>query len=398
MASLSRSFYLFTGLHSFLIGLLPIFIPVILWNKGLMLSDIAFFIALTAFGFIIALFFWDRLRAAAHWSKIVALSFLFEILLVALLLWDYSPLLLFLGALANGASGCFYWSTQRVLFQRITQTTNCGDCFANFQILVMVALKLGILLGSYLLAGAHRVVLLILFVSLSTLGFYLLRHALSAQLERLTDAQPKAFFLLDIMNFKDVFHSKLIFIIDGVFLFLESYFWVLTLYFLTQQNLLKLGGLIVLLGLLLACIFYLIKKRIDHINAQRVFTLSILGYAFSWLLRGGLTAQEESLYLYAGILVIAFLSSFFRLAFNKRFYDIARLAEPIHYIICKSYYSQFALVLFFSLLGYLLSGEAEPVRQLQNVYLVMIPLVFVYLIYGRAQNQSDTKRFNSKKV
>ncbi|MFT6348320.1 MAG: hypothetical protein ACJAYB_001326, partial [Psychromonas sp.] len=137
MKSLVRSFYLFVAVHSFLIGLLPIFIPIILWNKGLALNDIAYFIAFSALGFILALYFWDRLRAAANWSKIVALSFIFEILLVIILLWDFSPVLLSIGALINGAAGCFYWSTQRVLFQRITQTKNSGDSFANFQILVM---------------------------------------------------------------------------------------------------------------------------------------------------------------------------------------------------------------------------------------------------------------------
>ena len=62
MKGLARTFYLFTGFHSFLLGLLPIFIPVILWDKGLTLNQIAYFIALTAVGFVIALYYWDRLR------------------------------------------------------------------------------------------------------------------------------------------------------------------------------------------------------------------------------------------------------------------------------------------------------------------------------------------------
>ena len=384
--SLVRSFYLFVAIHSFLIGLLPIFIPIILWNKGLMLADIAYFIALSALGFIISLYFWDRLRAAGDWSKIVAGSFVFEILLVIILLWDFAPILLSLGALINGAAGCFYWSTQRVLFQRITQTNNSGDRFANFQILVMIVIKLGNLLGSYLLAAAQINLLLIIFISISTLGYWLLRRTLISQMEILSHSQPKAFSLLEVIHFKDTFKSKAIFFIDGVFLFLESYFWVLSLYLLTQQNLLKLGLLIVFLSVLLAFVFYLIKKSIDRINAQRIFTIAVFGYAFSWLLRGELTIQEGPLLLYSGILLIAFLSSFFRLAFNKRFYDVASSARPIQYIICKSYYSQFALVLFFSLAGYLFNNSDVPLQQLQHLYLLIIPLVFVYLFYGRTQS------------
>ncbi|MFT6985573.1 MAG: MFS family permease [Psychromonas sp.] len=391
MRSLVRSFYLFVAIHSFLIGLLPIFIPVILWNKGLSLNEIAHFIALSAIGFIIALYFWDRLRAAGDWSKIVALSFVLEILLVIILLWDFSPILLSFGALINGAAGCFYWSTQRVLFQRITQTKNSGARFANFQILVMIALKLGILLGSYLLAAAQINLLLIIFMSISTLGYWLLRYRLASQIELLSTSQPSAFSLLEVINFKDTFKSKMIFLIDGLFLFLESYFWVLSLYLLTQQNLLKLGLLIVLLSVLLAFIFYVIKKRIDRTNAQRIFTIAVFGYAISWLLRGQLSLQEGPLLLYSGVLLIAFLSSFFRLAFNKRFYDIASLAQPIQYIICKSYYSQFALLLFFSLAGYFFNSSDAPLQQLQHLYLLIIPLVFVYLFYGRTQTRGAGK-------
>ena len=388
MVNLIRSFYLFVGLHSFLIGLLPVFIPVILWNKGVMLADIAFFTALTAVGFVIALFFWDKLRAGAHWSSIVALSFMFEILLVTLLLTDFSVLLLSLGAVVNGAAGCFYWSTQRVLFQRISQVKNTGDRFANFQIIVLVVLKAGILLGSYLLAQAQTHLLFIVFLGVSVIGYWLLKNLLLSQIEPLTHHQPEAFSLREIVNFNDNFKSKVIFLIDGFFLFLESYFWVLSIYLLTQQSLLKLGFVIVLLSLLLGVIFYFIKKRIDHINVQRIFIIAVFGYALSWLLRSKLNMEVGPFVLYSGLLLIAFLSSFFRLAFNKRFYDIARVAQPIQYIICKSYYSQGALIVFFSLLGYLLNSRAalqissQPFEQLQLLYLLMVPAVFVYLLYG----------------
>ena len=78
MPILSRTFYLFSAIHSFLLGLLPIFIPVILWDKGLLVTDIAWFIVLSAVGFLVALYGWDRLRAKdgmdAHYSPFIYIT------------------------------------------------------------------------------------------------------------------------------------------------------------------------------------------------------------------------------------------------------------------------------------------------------------------------------------
>ena len=382
MPILSRTFYLFSAIHSFLLGLLPIFIPVILWDKGLLVADIAWFIVLSAVGFLAALSIWDKLRARANWSLIIALSFILQMLLVGLLIWDAQWLLISLGALINGAAGCFYWSTQRILFQAITSDKNTGNTFGNFQILVVFSLKFGILIGSFLLDSEFIKSLALLSFSASLIGFYLLYTLLQKTDKLLSKQQPKAFSWSQIMAFKDDFHSKKIFLVDGLFLFLESYFWVLTLYILTKENLMKLGLLIVVLSILLAVIFFAMKKMIDRINAQRIFVISILGYAFSWFLRGELGLEADDITLYGGILVVAFLSSFFRLAFNKRFYDIARTHQPVYYIVCKSYYSQFMLIFFFSIIAVLASIGKDPLNQLQVLYDLSIPLVFIYFVYG----------------
>ena len=131
MSGLTRTFYLFTGFHSFLLGLMPLFLAVILWDKGLSISDISSFIALTAVGFLLSLYYWDRLRAKHSWGKLISLSFIFQSLFVMLLVWDQHNLTVTLGALINGAAGCFYWSTQRLLFQAITEDKNTGNTFGN---------------------------------------------------------------------------------------------------------------------------------------------------------------------------------------------------------------------------------------------------------------------------
>jgi MFS family permease len=382
MPILSRTFYLFSAIHSFLLGLLPIFIPVILWDKGLTISDIACFVALSAVGFLVALMVWDRLRAKANWTMIVALSFIFQMLLVALLIWDAQWLLLSIGAIINGAAGCFYWSTQRILFQAITSEKNTGNTFGNFQILVVLFLKFGILIGSFLLDSDYIKSLILLSFSASIAGFYLLTQLLKKTNNLLSYQQP-AFPLSEILSFKDRQHSRSIFLVDGLFLFLESYFWVLTLYMLTKESLSTLGVVIVVLSVSLAFIFFAMKKLIDKVNVQRIYIISVFGYALAWLLRAELGYMDNPVMLYGGMLLIAFLSSFFRLAFNKRFYDIASRDKPTYYILCKSYYSQFMIVIFFGVIALLSTADTAPLQQLQTLYYMSIPFVFVYLLYAR---------------
>ena len=384
MKGLARTFYLFTGFHSFLLGLLPLFIPVILWDKGVTINDIASFIALTGVGFLFALYYWDRLRAKQSWLIIVSLSFCFQSLFVILLVFDNMALIMTLGALINGAAGCFYWSTQRLLFQAITEDKNTGNTFGNFQILVVVALKIGVLVGSYLLGIEYFAVLLGLSFIVSLIGFFTVQQSLTQHHQSILslDQQIPALNLQQILNFKDRSHSRLIFAVDGLFLFLESYFWVLTIYMLTQENVMQLGLIIIALSFALALIFWVLKKQIDRVNVQRIYLIAVLGYALSWYLRTQFDTSLSPVILYSGLLLVAFLSNFFRLAFNKRFYDIARQDQPTRYIICKSYYSQFMLVLFFSVIAFVLKQESEALIQLQVIYYFSIPFVFIYLIYG----------------
>jgi len=215
VSGLTRTFYLFTGFHSFLLGLLPLFVAIILWDKGLTISHIAYFIALTATGFVAALYYWDRLRADHSWHKLISLSFIFQSVFVLLLVWDNQLALVTIGALIN--------------------------TFGNFQILVVFALKIGVLVGSYLLGMEYFISLLVLSLLLSLLGFSLVNKSLQGKSELYELKQVPAFSLKQIIGFKDSHRSVLIFTVDGLFLFLESYFWMLTIYILTQENVMQLG-------------------------------------------------------------------------------------------------------------------------------------------------------------
>lgn len=363
---------------------MPLFIAVILWDKGLTISDISSFIALTAVGFVVALYYWDRLRAQHDWTQLISLSFILQSLFVASLIWGSDTLVTTAGALINGAAGCFYWSTQRLLFQAITEDKNTGNTFGNFQILVVFALKIGVLIGSYLLGMEYFSGVLLLSFMLSILGFLSVHKSLrrNTQLEKLK--QVPAFTLKQVVKFQDQHRSSLIFVVDGLFLFLESYFWMLTIYMLTQENVMQLGLILIALSILLALIFFVIKKYIDRVETQKIYLMAVLGYAVSWAIRGFLDTEMDSSLMYSALLLAAFLSNFFRLAFNKRFYDIARQDKPTRYIICKSYYSQFMLVVFFSMIAALTMSSDTAIHQLQVIYYLCTPLALVYFVYGKS--------------
>lgn len=385
-----RLFFQFSGLHSLLIGLLPFFLPILLWKTGTSLGEVSAFIALTGLGFIITLWFWDRLRASNQWRSIIAISFIIEIILVGLLAFDFSMPYLAGLALLNGAYNCFYWSTQRALFSDITTEHNTGKTFGNFQILVVVLLKLGILLGGYLLDTHGIGVILFLTVLISCIGLpLLLKQNKPSDIElgqRLANSTPQApLSIRDIFRFKDNLQSRTTFLLDGPFLFLESYFWLLSLYLLTEQSFLKLSGVVVILTVILSLVFYVIKNKIDQLNQQHVFIAAVLLYAISWLLRGLLNTAINDWILYPTIIVITFFTVFFRLAFNKRFFDVANTTITYCYLIQKSYYSQLSIVLFFGLFAFALPIHGSIEKQLTITYFLAFPLSILYVVYATKQ-------------
>ncbi len=381
MIALTRIFYLFSATHSFLLGLIALFVPVILWERGLSLAFISFFISLSGISFSITLIYWDKLRLKLAWSNIFAFSFIFEILLACIVIFANKWELLSIGALLTGITGCFYWSTQRILFVNATNDKNTGNTFGNFQILVAFSLQVGILVGSYLLDIANLKTLLAVSVLISALGYYFINKTFHHRLHLDNSSQEITVSLTRALRFKDNFNSRSVFFIDGLFLFFESYFWIISLYILIGKNIAKLGIIIVLLGVALAIIFIFIKKRIDHINSQHIFRIAVVGYILSWLMRSNLEVNEDPYIFYSTLLIITFLTNFFRLAFNKRFYQIARLNDSTEYILCKSYISQLLIAISFSILGVLLAYGKDPMHQLQILYIIIVPLSCIYFLY-----------------
>ena len=151
MPHTSKQFYQFLGIHSFLIGLFPFFIPVFLWQQGFNLAQISFFIAITGIGFVLSLWVWDRAHKRINFLHIIAASFAIEILLLLTVFLLGGSVFLPLLALLNGAYNCFFWITQRALFFETISPENTGRKFGNFQIFVVIILKAGVFCGGLLL-------------------------------------------------------------------------------------------------------------------------------------------------------------------------------------------------------------------------------------------------------
>ncbi len=384
-------FYQFTGLHSFLTGLLPFFLPVILWSETQSLTVVAGFIALSGFSFLISLLVWEALRSSRYRRMVIACSFLAEAVLISTLVIEEGihglahSSVVWMGLL-NGIYGCFYWLSLRMLFiqdgkQQIEDASSrSGNRFGNFQLLVGVLLKFGILGGAFLLEGGYTGVLLLVSLLVSGFGFvgvFILSGARSSEAGLMG---PKV-SLRAIVGFQNPGFPRTVFFIDGLFLFLESYFWVLSLYIISHESFARLGVLVVGLAVILAVMFLVIKTRIDAADSHKVFVLATLLYGCSWWLRGSVDNQLSPVLLSIGVIGIAFMTSFFRMSFNKLFFDRIPGDQVALFVLAKSGYTQAGVAVLFGVLALVFNRTDFQGQDLQVLYWMSAPLSLIYLAY-----------------
>jgi len=402
-------FYQFLGSHSLLIGLLPFYLPVYLWGVGLNLAHITLLIGISGLSFCAALSAWQPLSRRLSLKRLMCITFILELLLVASTFFAseawYAVASL---GIANGLYNGFFWTTQRTLFLQLLGANDTGRRFGNFQIFVTVFLKIGILIGGWSLdAGGLPWLLMLSAVigGLSSLWFLLKANSNSlhdhssngnatddyaSNDSAINDYESSAtseggnpsIGLNQALAYKDKHHSRPVFIVDGFFLFLESHYWTLSLFMLAEENYAKFGVIVVLLALIFALLFFLIKNTIDTYAVGLVFRIAVLLYALSWVLRCFVSNELRSSILLLLLLVITFCSSFFRLAFNKRFFDIAAANNGVGYLLMKSYQSQFVLGCGFIFISFVLwlTGSTS-LDALTPMYLAAAALSFVYLLY-----------------
>lgn len=401
-------FYQFLGAHSLLIGLLPFFLPVYLWSHGLGIAGLCLLIGVSGLTFSLSLDLWQKFASRWALRKLINLTFWLEVLLVfivgllttvpgaSLFLQTSQPdntahaglvLAAILIGMANGLYNAFFWTTQRTLFLQQLGNNDTGKRYGNFQIFVTVFLKTGILIGGFLLDKGGFVLLLAISAGFSLVSAQWLARSNSDQQSLIKKKQPVS--LYESVKFSDRHGSRPTFAIDGIFLYLESHFWTLSLFLVVQEDFSRLGIAVVVLALGFALLFLLIKNRIDQLAVERVFRVAVGLYAISWLLRFALDQESKDSALLVTLLVITFFSSFFRLAFNKRFFDVARTTSSVDYLLVKSYSSQAILGLFYLLLSMILfMAPIATDKLMQSVYLFAALLSVVYLRYKDQQGTS----------
>ncbi|MEM7562236.1 MAG: MFS transporter [Pseudomonadota bacterium] len=377
----SNTFYQYLGLHSLLIGIFPFYIPVYLWKQGFDVSDISIFIALSSVGFCLALWVWDRLRLLIDLTTLIGLSLVLEVVLllnVHALEMNFQILLLL--GLTYGAYNCFYWTTQRALFFDLIDLKSSGRKYGNFQIFVGGSLQVGILIGGLLLEKTNFIYLLAVSTMIAVAGFFLVTHR--KPLYPKTLMEHTSLKLKDVVRFKDQEKSKLIFVIDGIFLFAESFFWVITLFLIAHESFAKLGVMVLSLAIVFGVLFFMLKNVIDRLGKKRVYILAVYLYALSWGLRALTDDQLPLELLYVSLVLVTFCTTFFRLAMNKRFYDLAKLTCSHDYLVLKSYYTQFAIIFAFGIFGIWTYQTEANEALLIPIYWGCAVLSLVYLAYG----------------
>jgi len=381
MHPLARTFYQFLGLHSLLIGIFPFFLPVYIWKQGFGLSEVCLFIGAAGAGFCIGLYAWDHLRFRISLTSLIAVSLVLEILL----LLNVQVLGMNLGVLSllgvsYGVYNCFFWTTQRALFFERVNTTNSGRNYGNLQIYVGFLLQVGILAGGFLLETTGFTYIVICSGLLCVAGF--ITFIFSRPEAPLTLSEFKPLTIREIFRFKDEDSSKLIFVIDGIFLFLESFFWVISLFLLAHESFTRLGFMVLSLAVIFGILFYLLKNAIDRVARNQIYQLSVVLYALSWALRAMVDEDDSLVVLFISLVLITFCTSFFRLAMNKRFYDLARETLSHRYLILKSYYSQITILIVFVAFGLWFEGAENSENLLVPVYWCASVFSLLFLLYG----------------
>jgi len=378
-----QQFYLFVCSHSFLIGLFPFFLPVYLYKQGLNMSQISFFIAASAVTFSLGMHAWDIIKTKLTPQQLLAVCYALELVLVTSVIFtgpniSQTPALAYIIAATYGLYQCFFWTTQRALFIQRSSDKDTGNKYGNFQIFVVIFLKIGVFIGGFLLDDQNLYLLFIVSI-ITIVGSYLGVKKIPGNLNWPFLKWPVT-SVKKIIHFKDNYRSKEIFALDGLFLFIESFFWLLSLFLILKQSFMQLGLMIIAITVTLSVVFLLLKSKIDKLPEQLIYAVSVLGYGLSWALRAQLDEDLALHYQFVFLCIVAFFTALFRLAFNKRFYDLALHYPKTPYILMKSYYSQIALMICFLILGTVFIGQ--PILDSLNLgYWLATALTPLYFIY-----------------
>ncbi len=376
----TKLLYVLLFINSFISGIFGIFIPLFLYNIGFSFSDISFFIAFNAISFFLFLFILERIISKINLNNLIKLTFFIYFLFISSIFFlKEIKYFIIIIAIFNGIYLCLFWKIHRLIFLKSINNFDIGKKFSNIQILIIIITQISILLGSIILEKFGFEYIYYLSSILIFLSFLLLSNNFKTNKgNNLIFKNYKAMSLKEILNFKDKYNSKLIFLIDGIFLFLESYFWLLIVFLYVKLNFISIGLIIVSIGIFFSIIYYFIRKNIDKSNSKKIFKIIILLYSFSWFLRIIFDYGENKILNFIIIGIIGFITILFRLVYNKIFFKIAKNTLNEKYIFLKSYYTQFVISIFFIILGYLFIYINQNLIIFKELFLISGIFSFLY--------------------
>ncbi len=356
--------YTFLFINTLITGIFGIFIPLHLFNTGFVFSEISFFLAFNSLSFMISLFFIERIISKYSLRSLMRMTFLLYGVMISAIFFlsSYKHFLLITGII-NGIYLSFFWIVQRILFLNSVKKGTVGRNFANLQIFVLIISKIAILTGSYMLDayGFGITYFISLFIIiLSLIVFSAIKHNKSLLLFY------KPMSLPEIISFKDKYNSSFIFLIDGVFIYVEAYYWLLVIFLFMESSFFSTGILTVIVTSIFYALYLIIRSIIDRVSSEKLLIITVILYSFSWALRFMFDLPDNSLLSYLIITIIGFFTMLFRLVYNKIFFIIAKKTIKEKYIFLKSYYSQAVVTVFFFLFGaaFLFFGESVQVFKL----------------------------------
>lgn len=379
--------YIFTVIHTLLAGLFSFFLPVYLLNLGYNLFEISIFLSITWYSFFCILPIWENLRKQKGINYLIFISFLIEIILVSLGFFSDKSWFLYILAIIFWIYNCFLWITQRMLFLKEINTNNIWKNFWNIQIIWFLFVKIWIFIGSYLLEYYSFFYLWITIIIINIIWIYFFffnNNKFSLNLWVWENIKNKFSYRIkwkELIHFNDKYNSKIIFFLDWPFLFFESFFWVISLFYITNESYTQLWYLTIFLALSFSLSFYFIKNKIDKISTKKIYKIWVLLYSISWILRWYITEIDNTTLVYILILIIAFFTSFFRLTFNKEFFHITKISLWESYILFKSYYSQFSIFITFWILSILYYFLWDEYLSINIIYQILAIISLIYLKY-----------------
>ena len=368
-----------------------------LWRQGLGLAGLALLVATSGLAFAAALAPWGRQATRRPARTLVATGLALELGLVALVaaLADGTVAAFPLGAalalgLANGLYNAWFWTTQRLLFAARLGANDAGRRYGGFQVYVAVTLKVGLVVGGIALEAGGLGWLLALSLGVAIAAGAWLHPRLPAS-PLLPSPAPALPGWRASLRRTDRHGARPTFALDGVFLFLESHFWTLSLFLLAGEDYAALGTWVVALGIVFGALFWLVRGAIDRVRPAAVYRVAVALYAASWALRAVAPDAAGGPWLGPLLVAVTFCTSFFRLAFNKRFFEHARASGDVAgYLLWKSHASQTALGAAFAGVALALAlGPGDPTRLLGALYAIAAVAALAYLAWRPAPAPSN---------